>query len=287
MIFVGEIGINANGSIEDAIKLITMAKECGFDAIKFQKREVDIVYTSDLLSEKRESPWGDTQREQKEGLEFSEDDYKKIDAYCKNLGIDWFASAWDMSSQRFLRQFDLKYNKVASAMITHTELLEMIAKEQKMTFISTGLSTNKEIANAVEIFEKNKCPYMIMHCVSLYPCPDELCNLDRMIGLKAEYGRKMYCKGIGYSGHELGLTPSLLAVSMGAKAIERHITLDRASYGSDQSASLEKAGMERLVREAKLIPQMIKSDRHKIEELEKPIANKLRYFHSEVLCKKG
>jgi N-acetylneuraminate synthase len=286
MIVTGDIGLNANGNLDNAKMLIDLAKHCGCDAVKFQKRTIDTVYSREFLDSPRESPWGKTQRQQKEGLEFGQNEYDEIDRYCKEIEIDWYASAWDIKSQLFLREYRLKYNKVASAMLTNYQLLGKIAEEKKLTFISTGMSTIQDIDKAVEIFESNKCPYILMHCVSVYPCPDNLCNLQRIGWLSKKYSRKMLFKGVGYSGHELGITPSLIAVSLGASAIERHITLNRADYGSDQSASLEKRGLELLIREAKLIRQMITSDVHQIETLEKPIAKKLRW-HEEILCPKG
>ena len=235
---IAEIGINHNGSVEIAKKLINMAKECGVDAVKFQKRTIDIVYTKELLDSPRQSPWGTTQRQQKEGLEFGKKEYDEIDSYCKEKGIYWFASAWDEKSQVFLKQYDLPFNKIASAMLTHKKLVEMVAEEKKHTFISTGMSSFEQIDRVVNVFKKNECPYTLMHCVSVYPCPDEWCNLKMVEMLKKRYG----CP-VGYSGHEIGPFPSVLAVTLGAIAIERHITLDRSMYGSDQSASLEKRGL--------------------------------------------
>ena len=184
---IAEIGINHNGDIEIAKKLIDGAKEAGCDAVKFQKRTIDVVYTQEQLNSERPSPWGSTYREQKEGLEFSFDDYKEIDAYCKKKQIEWFASAWDVPSQIFLRQFKCKYNKVASAMLTHRKLLETIAKEKKHTFISTGMSTLEQIEKAVNIFEKENCSYELMHCNSEYPMPPEKANLKLIPFLKNKF----------------------------------------------------------------------------------------------------
>jgi len=278
---IGEIGINHNGNLQIAKKLIDMAADCGVDAVKFQKRDIDTVYTQEFLDSPRESPWGTTQREQKQGLEFGQYEYDAINEYCISRGILWFASAWDIKSQEFLRQYNLPYNKIASAMITHKPLLHTVASENKHTFISTGMSTEKEISDAVDIFNDNGCDFTLLHTTSLYPCPDELCNLSRINWLA-----KTFNCPVGYSGHELGLTPTLLAVSMGCDVIERHITLDRASYGSDQSASLEKRGLEVLVREARLIDKMINSNIEKIQVEETKIAKKLRYW-KEVSCLKG
>ncbi len=270
---IGEIGINHNGSVDLARKLIDMAKSCGCDAVKFQKRTLDIVYTQEFLAAPRVSPWGNTQREQKEGLEFGKTEYDEIDAYCKEKGIAWFASAWDLESQKFLQQYDLPYNKAASAMITYVPLLEMVAAEGKHTFISTGMSTYEEIDAAVNIFRQARCPFTLMHCVSLYPCPDELCNV-RMV----ETLRRRYQCPVGYSGHEVGILPSVLAVGFGAGAIERHITLDRAMYGSDQSASLEKRGLEYLVRDCRAVADILGGGEKSLNSSEAEVAKKLRYF---------
>ena len=200
MQIIGECGINHNGDVNKAKQLIYMAKKCGCDAVKFQKRNIDIVYTQEFLDQYRESPWGTTQRDQKEGLEFGQKEYEEINIYCKGMAIDWFASAWDETSQQFLSQFDLKYNKIASAMLTHKGLLKRVADEQKLTYISTGMSTNKQIDLAVEIFEEAKCPFVLMHTTSLYPCPDNMTLiLQRITWLKKTYSRKMHFKGVGYS----------------------------------------------------------------------------------------
>jgi len=273
---VAEIGINHNGSTEIAKKLIDMAKECGADAVKFQKRTVDLVYSREFLSSLRESPWGKTQRDQKEGLEFNKEEYDEIDNYCKEKGIFWFASAWDEKSQEFLRQYSLAFNKISSAMLTHTALLEMVAREGRHTFISTGMSNFEQIDKAVGIFAKEGCPFTLMHCVSVYPCPDEWCNISLIEALKERYK----CN-IGYSGHELGLLPSVLTVSLGVVAIERHITLNRGMYGSDQHFSLEKRGLELLVRDARDVRRILGSGKKSIIGEEEELAYKLRYFREE------
>ena len=279
-IIICEVGINHNGDINIAKQLIKMAKDCGADLVKFQKRDINIVYTQEFLDSPRESPWGTTQRHQKEGLEFGKDEYDEIDRYCKELGIPWFASAWDLESQKFLRQYDLKFNKIASAMLTYEPLLDMVASEGKHTFISTGMSTYKDIDNAVEIFKKYGTPYTLLHCVSTYPCEDEDCNLLMIQAL----GDRYRCP-IGYSGHERGILPSVLAVSLGATVIERHITCDRTSYGSDQSASLERRGLELMIRDCRDVWKMLGDGDKKISDKEKNIAKKLRYF-KEALCQK-
>ena len=270
---IAEIGINHNGDIEIAKRLIDAAAEAGCGAVKFQKRTVDVVYTKEELDKPRESPWGTTNREQKYGLEFTKEDYQEIDSYCKEAGIEWLASAWDVDSQKFLRQFDCKYNKVASAMQTHKELLKAIASEKKHTFISTGMSTLEQIDKAVQIFENAGCSYELMHCNSTYPMPVEDANLKVMHTLQSRYG----CN-VGYSGHESGVIVSCAAVAIGASSIERHITLDRAMYGSDQSASLEIGGLKRMMNYVRDITKSMGSPEKRVMRTEVAIAAKLRKF---------
>jgi len=274
---VAEIGINHNGDIEIAKELIDMAVECDCDAVKFQKRTIDVVYTKKFLDSPRESPWGTTQRDQKEGLEFGKEEYDEIDRYCKKVGIEWFASAWDEQSQLFLRQYNLKYNKIASAMLTNIPFLELVAKEKKHTFVSTGMSTLETIDKAVEIFRKHDCPFTLMYCVSTYPADIKDLNLLCIKTLRERYN----CE-IGYSGHEVGPHTSVLAVVLGAVAVERHITLDRAMYGSDQAASLEKRGLDLLVKEARNVPAILGDGIKRCNEAEKTIAKKLRYFEQNI-----
>tara|TARA_B100000989_G_scaffold298033_2_gene285807 strand:- start:1157 stop:2002 length:846 start_codon:yes stop_codon:yes gene_type:complete len=239
---IAEIGINHNGDIRIAKKLIEISKKNSFNAVKFQKRDIDRVYTKEQLEIPRESPWGKTTREQKLGLEFNEKDYDQINSFCKELEIDWFASAWEIKSLEFLKKYKLKYNKIASAMIVDQEFLEEVAKEKKHTFISTGMSTKENIDNAVKIFRKNDCSFELMHCISTYPMNPKHANLVTINNLKKEYN----CD-VGYSGHENGVLISLIATSLGISSLERHITLDRTMYGSDQAASLEPNGMQSLV----------------------------------------
>ena len=273
---IAEIGINHNGSVEIAKKLIEMAKECGVDAVKFQKRTIDVVYTKELLDSPRQSPWGTTQKEQKEGLEFDKEEYDEIDSYCKGKGIYWFASAWDERSQAYLNQYDIPFNKIASAMLTHKTLVDMVAEQGKHTFISTGMSSFEQIDRVVNIFEKKGCPFTLLHCVSVYPCPDEWCNLRLITTLKERYS----CP-VGYSGHEAGVLPSVLATTLGAVAIERHITIDRTMYGSDQSASLEKHGLDLIVRDTRRVKQILSSGEKVIIPEEEKVAYKLRYFRED------
>ena len=270
---IAEIGINHNGDLKLAKELMKMAKDSGCDAVKFQKRTIDIVYTKEFLKESRESPWGTTQREQKEGLEFNESDYGEIDSYAKELDIIWFASAWDIPSQDFLKQFNVPYNKIASAMTTNLDFVEHVAKEGKPTFVSTGMTTLEEIENTVNIFKKHNCPITLMHTNSEYPSPEENLNLNCIITLKEKFNIP-----IGYSGHEPSVSPSLVAACLGATAIERHITKDRSSYGSDQAASLESSGLKNLVDMVRKLPVVLGDGVKLITDEEKKIAKKLRYW---------
>jgi len=271
--FIAEIGINHNGDIEICKQLIDMAVESGCNAVKFQKREIDTVYTQEYLASARQSPWGTTQRDQKEGLEFGKAEYDEIDRYCKKKGILWSASAWDTQSQYFLRGYDLPFNKVASAMLTHLELLRIIAEEGKHTFISTGMSTSEDIEKALAIFCTATCPVTLFHCVSTYPCKDEDCNINLVKNLQIQYNIP-----VGYSGHEAGILPSLLAVAVGATALERHITLDKTMYGSDQSASIECEALQTLIRESRQVTNTLGTGQKEFLQHEIPIAEKLRYF---------
>jgi len=272
--FIAEIGINHNGDMEITKKLILEAKEAGCNAVKFQKRDIETVYTEEYLNSSRQSPWGTTQRDQKDGLEFGKEEYDEIDSFCKEVGILWTASAWDLESQKFLRKYDLPFNKVASAMLTHSGLLREIASEGKHTFISTGMSNYNDIEVAVRIFKEEECSFTLLHCVSTYPCKDEDCNINMVSTLQ-----KMYPDvTIGYSGHEAGVIPSLLAVAHGAKAIERHITLDKEMYGSDQSASIEFEEFKFLVSESRKVVNTLGTGQKVFLNHEVPVAKKLRYF---------
>ena len=268
---IAEIGINHNGDMSICKELIDVAVESGCDAVKFQKRDLDKVYTQEFLDSPRESQWGTTQREQKSGLEFSKEQYEEIDQYCKEKNIEWFASAWDLNSQKFLQQFDCKYNKIASAMIVYEDLLKMVAKEGKHTFISTGMTTYDDIQKAVDIFRKAGCPFELMHTVSTYPMKDEDANLNMIKTLK----KKFDCN-VGYSGHEVGLAVSYAAAALNITSLERHITLDRAMYGSDQSASVEPSGFKQLIGAVRKIELAMGDGIKKTIEAEAPIAENLR-----------
>ena len=273
MVFVvAEIGINHNGDISIAKKLIDIAVRTGCNAVKFQKRTVEKVYSKEVLDSPRESPWGTTTREQKFGLEFDKKEYDEINSYTKEKGIEWFASAWDLDSQLFLKNYNLKHNKIASAMLTNLELLNAVAEEKKYTFISTGMSSMDEISNTVEIFRKHGCPFELMHCNSSYPMNLGEANLNCIKSLR----EKFKCN-VGYSGHEsMGYLICTTAVALGATSIERHISLDRSMYGSDQAASLEEKGLDRMVRDIRLIDSLLGDGIKKIWPSEIPVMKKLR-----------
>lgn len=271
--FIAEIGINHNGDINLAKDMILMARAAGCDAVKFQKRTIDIVYSPDVLAQPRESPWGKTQRDQKEGLELSEEDYDELDRFCRGAGIHWFASAWDIPSLHFLRRYNLPFNKIASAMLTHDAFLEEVAAEGKPTFVSTGMTDIPAIDRAVEVFRRHDCPVILMHSVSTYPCPEKDLNLSFICELRKRYGLP-----VGYSGHEASVSPSLVAAALGAVAIERHVTVDRALMGSDQAASLEGAGLFQLLGQLRKLPLVVGSGEKIVTDGEKAVAKKLRYW---------
>ena len=268
---IAEIGINHNGDLNICKELIDVAVLSGCDAVKLQKRDIDQVYTKEFLDKPRESPWGSTQRDQKEGLEFTLKDYLEISKYCSGKGIEWFASAWDLTSQRFLRQFNCNYNKIASAMIVSQVFLELVASERKHTFISTGMSTYSDIEKAIDIFTKAGCSFELMHTVSTYPMRDEDANLRLIQTLRDRYN----CN-VGYSGHEVGLAVSYAASALGISSLERHITLDRAMYGSDQSASIEPSGLRNLVGAVRKVEKAMGDGIKKTLEGEVSISQKLR-----------
>ena len=269
--FIAELGINHNGQVDIAKQMIQMAKEAGCDAVKLQKRTIDLIYSKEQLDQPLQSPWGTTRREQKMGLEFGQKEYEEIDRYCRELKIEWFASAWDLESLKFLDQFQLKYNKVASAILVDLEMLEAIAKRGKHTFISTGMSTFADIDRAVDIFRRAQCPFELMHCVATYPMDDDDANLNCIHTLRERYK----CK-VGYSGHEVGLAVSYAAAALGISSLERHITLNRSMYGSDQAASIEPSGLRNLVGAVRKIEKAMGDGKKRLIQKEIPIAKKLR-----------
>lgn len=273
MVFItAEIGINHNGDVNIAKQLIDMSVKAGCDAVKFQKRIVEKIYPKETLDSPRNSPWGKTVRDQKLGLEFKKKEYNEISQYCKEKNIDWYASAWDLDSQKFLRQYNLKYNKIASAMLTNHNFLQEVAQERKYTFISTGMSTMDQVKQAVKIFREKNCPFELMHTNSSYPMKLEEANLRCIQTLKKEFN----CK-VGYSGHETaGYIVCVAAVTLGATSIERHISLDRAMYGSDQAVSLEARGLERMVKDVRMVDALLGDGIKKVWESEIKIMKKLR-----------
>ena len=266
---IAEIGINHNGDINLAKKLIKMAHDLGADAVKFQKRTVDVVYTQHELEMERPNPFGNTNGDLKRGLEFGYDEYREIDEYCKSLSILWFASCWDEESVDFIEQFNPPCHKIASACLTNDKLISYIKNKGRPILLATGMSTQEQIDHAVDILGQDNL--VIMHCTSTYPSSEAELNLNVI----PNYMEKYECP-IGYSGHEKGVFPSVLAASMGACAIERHITTDRTLWGSDHPASLEPEGLRRLIRDIRLL-NTIKGDGKKVVyESELPIIKKLR-----------
>jgi N-acetylneuraminate synthase len=271
---IGEIGINHNGSLDLAKKLINLAADAGFDAVKFQKRDPDISTPEDQKSRMRETPWGEmSYLDYKKKIEFGDKEFNEINKLCKKKKIIWFASPWDLPSVKFLKKYKLKYNKVASAMLTNINLIEEIAAEKKLTLISTGMSTLKDISKAVNIFKKKKCKFVLMHCVSTYPCPIENLNLNLIQTLK----KKFKCE-VGYSGHESAVSPSIIAHMLGANYIERHITLDRSMWGTDQSASLSESGMRNLSEILNKAHLVMGDGIKKLAKEERELLKKFKYW---------
>ena len=266
---IAEIGINHNGSVDLAKQMIDIAVTTGCDAVKFQKRTIDIVYTKEELAKERKSVFGNTNGDLKRGLEFGEKEYKEIDKYCKKQGILWFASCWDEKAVDFIEKFNPPCYKIASASITDDKLLKYIKSKGRPILMSTGMSTMKEIEHAVSVVGEDNL--VLFHCTSTYPTNANEANLKVIKSLKKEFT----CP-IGYSGHERGLTPSVLAVALGAVAVERHITVDRTNWGSDQAASLEMAGLYHMVRDIRQIPQLMGDGKKVVYKSEEPIIEKLR-----------
>lgn len=266
---IAEIGINHNGDVKIAKKLIDVAVEAGCDAVKFQKRTIDIVYTKEELERPRETPFGTTNGDLKRGLEFGKDQYKEIDKYCKQKGIMWFASCWDEQSVDFIDEFNPPCYKIASASLTDDALLKYTRDKGKPIILSTGMSTTEQIEHAVKVLARDDI--IILHCTSTYPSKLEELNINVIHTLKKKYNYP-----IGYSGHEVGVPSSVVAAAVGACVIERHITLDRAMWGSDQAASLEPHGLEKLVEEIRELSTTLGDGVKKVYDSELPIIEKLR-----------
>ena len=266
---IAEIGINHNGQVALAKKMIDIAVTTGCDAVKFQKRTVDVVYTKEELEKERKSVFGNTNGDLKRGLEFGIKEYKEIDAYCKEKGILWFASCWDEASVDFMEQFDPPCYKIASASLTDDNLLKYTKATGKPILLSTGMSTMEQIRHAVDILGEENL--VIYHCTSTYPSNADEMNLRVIETFKEEFN----CP-IGYSGHERGVTPSVIAVALGANSVERHITVDRTNWGSDQAASLEMAGLYHMVRDIRQVPSLLGSGIKSVLPRDIPIIEKLR-----------
>ena len=269
---IAELGTNHMGDIEVAKKIIDVAVDAGCNAVKLQKKNVEKIYTKEFLDSSLDSPWGITQREMRLHREFSDNEFKKIDVYCKKKKLPWFVSCWDVESQKQMRKFKTKYNKIASAMLVHDKLLEAVAQEKKHAFIATGMSTLNDIEKAVKIFRKHKCSFELMHCHSAYPMPPEEANL-KLIPFLA---KKFRCK-VGYSGHEAAATNvSIPAILLGAASIERHVTIDRTAFGHDQAASLEPKGLIQLVRDIRIVDKIMGDGKKRVWKSELNSKNKLR-----------
>jgi N-acetylneuraminate synthase len=266
---IAEIGINHNGEIALAKKLISVAVGSGCNAVKFQKRTVDVVYTPEELAKPRESPFGETNGDLKRGLEFNADAYKEISRYCKEVDIPWFASCWDEASVDVIDQFDIPCYKIASASLTDDNLLRHTRATGRPIILSTGMSTVEQIDHAVEVLGKHDL--ILMHTTSTYPAAYSELNLKVIPFLKQRYGVP-----VGYSGHETGLPSSVAAATLGACMVERHITLDRAMWGSDHAASLEPNGITRLMRDIRLVESAMGDGVKRIFDSERPIIQKLR-----------
>ena len=266
---VAEIGINHNGNLDLAREMIKTAAALGVNAVKFQKRTIDLVYSKEELDKYRESPWGTTNREQKEGLEFGKAEYDEIDRYCSSLDIMWFASCWDPISVDFIDKYNPPCYKIASACLTDDDLLQYHRSKRRPIILSTGMSTMEEIEHAVQILGEDNL--ILLHTTSTYPCITEELNLKMIHTL-----REKFDVPVGYSGHEVGVNTSLVAAVMGACMIERHFTMDRSMYGSDQAASLEPEGLRRLVRDIRSSNIALGDGIKQVYESEKPILAKLR-----------
>ena len=266
---IAEIGINHNGDVDLAKRLISIAVAAGCDAVKFQKRTVEIVYTAEELAKPRENPFGTTNGDLKRALEFSYDDYVEIDQYCRAVKIPWFASCWDEPSVDLINRFDVPCYKIASASLTDDNLLRYTCKTGKPILLSTGMSTLEEIDHAVEVLGKDNL--ILLHACSTYPAFYEELNLKAIRTLQDRYGIP-----VGYSGHESGLPSSVAAVAMGACVVERHITTDRAMWGSDQAASLEPNGITKLVSYIRVVERSMGDGVKRVLEREYPILKKLR-----------
>jgi len=274
---IAEIGINHNGDVILAKQMVKSAYQCGCQAVKFQKRTPELCVPPHQRNVLRETPWGlITYMEYRYKIEFGRKEYDEIDSFCRELGVDWFASAWDVPSLEFLRKYNSQYNKIPSAMLTNRELVRQVALEKKMTFISTGMSAYADVDYIVSLFRDIDCPFILMHSVSEYPVANDDLNLRQITALRSRYN----CP-VGNSGHESTMLPSLVAVMIGAVAIERHFTISRVFWGTDQAASLEPRGMATLMNYINQVPHILGTGERVITEKEKVNAKKLRFFMEE------
>jgi sialic acid synthase SpsE len=268
---IGEIGINHNGDLRNAMALIDHAKAAGMDAVKFQKRTPEVCTPKDQWEIERDTPWGRmTYIEYRHRVEFGADEFRQIDEYCAEIGIDWFASPWDVESVEFLMGYNPKVFKVASACLTDDDLLVAMRETGRSVILSTGMSTPEQIRHAVELLGSEQI--VLLHATSTYPAPADQLNLRMINTLNSEYPNVP----IGYSGHEVGLQTTLCAVALGACMVERHITLDRSMWGSDQSASVEPEGMRRLVRDIRVIEESLGDGVKQVYPAEEAAMRKLR-----------
>lgn len=271
---IGEVGINHNGSLQIALDIIKMAKSCGIDYVKFQKRSPQVCVPISKRNQIRNTPWGEmTYLEYKKKIEFEKEEYDAIDKYCRELDIPWTASCWDLESLKFLDNYEIPFHKVASAMITNSTFLREVAQRQKTTFLSTGMCELSDIDNAVEIFKSKNCPVILLHSVSTYPANESELNLLAIPMLRNRYNLE-----VGYSGHESSVSPSFAAAVLGAVAIERHITLDRTMWGTDQSASLEESGIRQLISLLEKSRAILGNGEKRFLESERKAADNLRYW---------
>lgn len=268
---IAELGINHLGNIDLAKEMIKGAVNAGADLIKLQKRDLNSTYSKEELDKPRESPYGLKNRDLKEQLEFNVEEYDIIDEYCRKLNIPWFASPWDLKSVDFLEQYNPKYYKIPSALITHKELCEKIAKLGKYTYIATGMSTVEEIIKVVALFKAcGNTNFELMHCNSTYPCPDEDLNMSLI-----PYLRKLFCCKIGYSGHSAGIMDGIMATVLGATSVEKHVTTNRTMYGTDQASSLEIHGLAKMIEYIRYVETAMGQGVKSITPLEAKVRAKL------------
>lgn len=274
LIIVAEIGIAHGGLLDDALKLIQMSKECGIRFVKFQKRDIEIAIPKHMRNKSRETPDGTkTYMEYKRMLEFDKNEYDRIDNYCKSLDMQWSCSVWDEKSLDFVIDYNIPFLKTPSALLTNIELLDAIAQKGIKTYIATGMSEMESIETAVDIFQKYDCPFCLVHATGLYPAPNDKLNLNFITTLK----EKFECD-VGYSCHSASILPSVIAVMKGASYIEKHITLNRAGWIADNAASLEKRGLEILVRDLNSIEVILGSSEKQFYDEEKSKFASMKYW---------